>query len=59
MTDARSLHPFEFPLRAPSTQRLSVPKPSKEQQEKKKVRDRIAEIEEQQAWEALWGKDAF
>lgn len=59
MTDTRAPHPFELPVKAPSKQRLSAGKPSEVQLEKKRVRDRIAAIEEKQEWDALWGKDAF
>lgn len=59
MANTRTLHPFELPVRDKSKQRLPIGKPSKEQLEKKRVRDRIAAIEEKQEWDALWGKDAF
>jgi len=59
MTDTRTPHPFELPIKDKSKQRLSVGKPSEEQLEKKRVRDRIATLEEKQEWDALWGKDAF
>ena len=58
MTETRALHPFELPVKDQSKQRLPAGKPSKEQLEKKRVRDRIAAIEEQKQWEALWGKNA-
>jgi hypothetical protein len=59
MTDTQDLHPFQYPVKDRSEPSYSRKKPSKEQNELKRIRDRIEQIEEQQAWEALWGKDTL
>ncbi|HAV1497616.1 hypothetical protein [Vibrio parahaemolyticus] len=59
MTDTQNIHPFQYPVKDSSEPSYSRKKPSKEQSELKRIRDRIEKIEEQQAWEALWGKDTL
>lgn len=59
MTDTQDLNPFQYPVKDWDEPSYSRKKPSKEQSKLKRLRDRIEQIEEQQAWEALWGKDAL
>jgi hypothetical protein len=59
MKDTQSRHPFQIPIKDQSRQNYSTGKPTKEQREKKTVRDRIARAEEQRAWREVWGDDEF
>ncbi|HFQ5292866.1 TPA: hypothetical protein ACGUXT_002065 [Vibrio vulnificus] len=59
MTETQNVHPFQRSIKDESNQELSKKKLTKEQREKKEIRERIEQIKEQQAWEALWGKDTL
>ncbi|KOO12822.1 hypothetical protein AKJ18_21850 [Vibrio xuii] len=56
MKDTQSRHPFQIPIKDQSKHNYSTGKPTKEQSESKRVRDRIEAIEEKQEWDALWGE---
>ncbi|MFM2607272.1 hypothetical protein AAFX30_06520 [Vibrio chagasii] len=59
MTETQNVHPFKRSIKNESNQEFSKKKPTNEQREKKEIRERIKQIKEQQAWEALWGKEMF